>query len=136
MLWVAYWLYTNARFQGTHVEDSPSGRYTLMVMAPMEPTTRGTCVVTLTEKATGQLLRTNTIRLDSGQRTRSIRGLPVSMNWDATESTADVTIGGEFLVRISVPPTDDHGAMRTNEAMHPSRRISRFHNGTITAAAG
>jgi hypothetical protein len=121
VLWVGWWLYTNAQIQGVHVEDSPSGRYTLMVMAPMNPTSRGTYVVTLTEKASGRILRTNSIRLDSGQKTKSIRGLPVSMDWNATESAADVTIDGEFLIRISVPTSGVSGETRTNNAMHPSR---------------
>lgn len=91
-------------------------------MAPMKPTDRGAYVVTLTEKATGKLLRTITIRLDSGEKTKTIRGLPVSMKWDATESIVDVTIDGEFLTRIAVPAMTSSAEMRTNKAIHPSRR--------------
>jgi hypothetical protein len=91
-----------------------------MVMAPMQPKSGGTYVVTLTEKNSGRLLRTNTIRLDSRQKTKSIRGLQVSMGWDATESTADVTIDGEFLVRVAVPTETQSGKPRTNNAMHES----------------
>ena len=121
VLWSAWWLYSNWRFQGGHFEDAPSGRYTLMVMAPMEPTSGGTYVVTLTEKATGRLLRRNTIRINSAEWTKTIRGQLVLMRWDATETTVDVTIDGELLIRIAVPATPSNAEMRTNNAMHPSR---------------
>ncbi len=89
---LAWWLFSNWRFQGGHVEDSPSGRYTLWVMGPMEPEAGGTYVLTLSEKTTGKLLRTNAVRFNSGEMTKSIRGLPVLIQWDATETTVDVTI--------------------------------------------
>ena len=90
----------------------------------MNPTDRGAYVVTLTDKATGKRLRTITIRLDSGEKTKAIRGLPVSMKWDATESIVDVTIGGEFLIRVAVPAMPSSAVMRTNNAIHPSRRLA------------
>jgi hypothetical protein len=77
----------------------------------LEPAARGAYVVTLSEKATRRLLRTNTIRLDSGEKTKSIRGLPVVINWDATETSVDVTLDGEFLIRVAVPAI----ASNTNE---------------------
>lgn len=110
----------NSGLQAGHLEDSPSGRFTLMIEAPLVPTPGGAYVVTLTDKATGQLLRINSIQLDSEQKTKSIRGLPVSMVWDATESTADIIIDGEFLVRISTPVTS--GPMETKASNHPYPR--------------
>lgn len=88
---------------GGHVEDSPSGKYTLTIFAPTDETFAGTYVVTLIDKATGNTLRSTTVELNSKERTKSLRGCPISMIWDATESTADITIDGNFLVRISTP---------------------------------
>ncbi len=93
-----------------------------MVMAPMEPTHGGTYLLTLTEKTTGKVLRETTIKLNSRETTKAIRGRPVLMKWDASETTIDVTIDGEFLIRVAVPTETQDGETRTNNAMHPSRR--------------
>jgi hypothetical protein len=103
LLWSALWLYANGRFQGGHVEDSPSGKYSLMIFAPIDETVGGTYRVTLKDKATGGTLRSATVKLNSNEKTRSLRGLPVSMSWDAPESYSDITIDGVFLIRLSVP---------------------------------
>ncbi|MEZ6078556.1 MAG: hypothetical protein R3C56_23655 [Pirellulaceae bacterium] len=43
------------------------------------------------------------IKLGSGEMTKSLRGLPVRMDWDASEKYSDIVVDGEFLVRVSVP---------------------------------
>ena len=96
-------MFVNFRFQGGHIEDSPSGKYSLMVFAPLDESVAGTYIVTLTGKATGNALRSATIKLNSKEKTKSLRGLPVSMNWDSLESYSDIIIDGEFLIRVSVP---------------------------------
>jgi hypothetical protein len=121
LLWLAWWLYSNGRFQGGHAEDSPSARFTVSLMAPLEPTDGGTYVVSLTDKATGKLLRTHAIRLNSGEKTKAIRELPVSMKWDATESHVDVAIDGAFLIRLAVPTPTSSTESRTNQAMEQDR---------------
>ncbi len=75
-----------------------------MIFAPMDDTVAGTYVVTLTEKATGNTLRSATVKLNSREKTRSLRGLPVLMNWDPSESYTDIIIDGDFLIRVTVPP--------------------------------
>jgi hypothetical protein len=97
----------NFNFQGGHIEDSPSGRYCLMIFAPMDETAGGTYDVTLKDKSTGHTLRSATITLGSNEKTRSLRGFPVSMKWDASESYSDIVIDGEVLIRISVPTKAD-----------------------------
>lgn len=101
--WLAWWTITNFRIVVGHVEDSPSGKYALMIMAPMEQTFGGSYVVTLRDKVTSQVLRTVRVTLNSKELTKSLRGLPVSMIWDASESCADVSVDGDFLLRMSVP---------------------------------
>lgn len=96
-------MFVTFRFQGGHIEDSPSAKYTLMVFAPMDETVGGTYIVTLKDKTTGNTLRSATVKLNSDEKTRSLHGLPISMSWDASESYADVTIDGDFLIRLSVP---------------------------------
>lgn len=103
LLWLAWWMFVTFRFQGGHIEDSPSGKYSLMVFAPMKETVGGTYTVTLKDKATGNTLRTATVKLNANEKTRSLRGLPVSMSWDVAESYSDITIDGVFLIRLSVP---------------------------------
>lgn len=102
-LWLAWWMIVNLRFQGGHIEDSPSGKYSLMVFAPINETTAGTYTVTLTDKPTGSTLRSATVKLNSREKTQSLRGRLVSMNWDPTESFSDIIIDGDFLIRMSVP---------------------------------
>ena len=96
-------MFANFRFQGGHIEDSPSGKYSLMIFAPMRETVAGAYVVTLVDKSTSSTLRSATIKLNSKEKTRSLRGLPISMNWDAAESYSDIVIDGELLIRTSVP---------------------------------
>ena len=102
LLWLSLWMFANLHFRGGHVEDSPSGRYRLMIFAPMKETFRGTYAVTLKEKPTGKPVRSATVKLNSKEKTRSLRRLPVSMIWDASESYCDIIIDGSFLIRISV----------------------------------
>jgi hypothetical protein len=103
LLWLVWWMCVNFRFQGGHIEDSPSAKYSLMVFAPMDETVGGTYTVTLKDKTTGSTLRTATVKLNANEKTRSLRGLPISMSWDAAESYSDITIDGVFLIRLSVP---------------------------------
>ena len=74
-----------------------------MIFAPMRETVAGAYVVTLVDKSTGSTLRSATIKLNSKEKTRTLRGLPVSMTWDASESYSDIIIDGVFLIRMSVP---------------------------------
>jgi len=74
-----------------------------MVFAPMDETVGGTYVVKLVDKSTGSTLRSATIKLNSKEKTRSLRGLPVSMNWDTFESYSDIVIDGELLMRMYMP---------------------------------
>ncbi|MDZ4851659.1 MAG: hypothetical protein SGI77_20420 [Pirellulaceae bacterium] len=74
-----------------------------MIFAPIDETFGGTYVVTLKDKSTGSTLRYAAVKLNSKEKTRSLRGLPVSMIWDASESYSDIIIDGEFLIRMSVP---------------------------------
>ncbi len=103
VLGLAWWLFVNLYAQGGHIEDSPSGKYCLMIFAPMDDTVGGTYTVTLTDRLTGNTLRTATVKLNSNEETKSLRGLPVSMIWDPSESYADIIVDGAFLIRISVP---------------------------------
>ena len=104
-IWLAWFAIDNFRFQGGHVEDSPSGNYTLWMMAPMEPTAAGTYDITLRDKRADTTLRHVTVKLNRKEKTKSLRGLPITMNWDGTESYVDISVDGAFLIRISVPPT-------------------------------
>lgn len=101
---LAWFAIGNFRFQGGHVEDSPSGNYTLLIMAPMEPTTAGAYDITLRDKRADTTLRQVTVKLNQKEKTKSLRGLPVTMDWSGTESYVDISVDGAFLVRISVPP--------------------------------
>lgn len=74
------------------------------MMAPMEPTAAGTYDITLRDKPADKTLRRVTVKLNRKEKTKSLRGLPVTMNWDETESYVDISVDGGFLVRISVPP--------------------------------
>jgi hypothetical protein len=103
LLWLAWWMFVSFRFQGGHIEDSPSAKYSLMASAPMSETVGGTYTVTLKDKTTGKTLRSATVKLNANEKTRSLRGLPISMSWDAQESYSDITIDGVFLIRLSVP---------------------------------
>jgi hypothetical protein len=98
-----WWLFTSAPFQGGHIEDSPSGEYTLAIWGPMNERNAGTYRITIMVRATGETLRTYFIKLGSGEMTKSLRGLPVRMDWDASEKYSDIVVDGEFLVRVSVP---------------------------------
>jgi hypothetical protein len=106
VLGLAWWLFASYHGVGGHIEDSPSGRYSLMIMAPMKPTLGGTYVITLRNKATGRTLRSATVKLSSEEETKALRGLPVSMNWDSSESYVDMDIAGDFLIRMSVPASE------------------------------
>lgn len=103
-IWLVWFVVVNFRFQGVHVEDSPTGRYTLWMMSPMEPTVAGTYDITLRDRQAETTLRQVTVKLNRKEKTKSLRGLPVTMNWDGTESYVDISVDGTFLVRISVPP--------------------------------
>ena len=95
----------NLRFHGGHIEDSPSGKYSLSIWAPMDPAVAGTYSIMLRENKTGRTLRSATVKLNSKEKTKSLRGLPVSMTWDSLETYADIGVDGDFLMRISVPVT-------------------------------
>ncbi|MCA9157209.1 MAG: hypothetical protein KDA72_02710 [Planctomycetales bacterium] len=56
-------------------------------------------------RATGETLRTYFIKLGLGEMTKSLRGLPVRMDWDASEESLDIVVDGEFLFGVSVPPS-------------------------------
>lgn len=94
----------NIQFQGGHVEDSPTGKYALTIMAPVSPTIAGTYKILLIENATGNTIRAVEIQLNSKERTKPLRGLPVTTVWDAAESSVDIMVDGTFLVGISMPP--------------------------------
>ena len=103
VLGLAWWLFVNLHAQGGHIEDSPSGKYSLMIFAPMNETVGGTYIVTLKDRSTGNTLRSATVKLNSNDETKSLRGVPVSMIWDPSESYSDIIIDGAFLIRVSVP---------------------------------
>ncbi|MEO8269304.1 MAG: hypothetical protein ABI557_06260 [Aureliella sp.] len=97
------WLYFNASFQGGHIEDSPSGKYTLAIFGPMNERNGGTYRIIIRDTTTGVTLRTYSITLSFEEMTKSLRGAPVRMDWDMSEEYADIVIDGEFLIRVSVP---------------------------------
>lgn len=70
----------------------------------MEPTTAGTYDITLRDRQADTTLRRVTVTLNRNEKTKSLRGLPVTMNWDGTESYVDISVDEAFLVRLSVPP--------------------------------
>ncbi len=98
-----WWLFTSSPFQGGHIEDSPSGKFSLAIFGPINERNAGTYRITIRDSATGVTLRTYFIKLGSGEMTKSLRGLPVRMDWDAAEKYADIVVEGEFLIRVSVP---------------------------------
>ncbi len=103
LVWIVYSLYWTQSFQGGNVQDSPSGKLTLTIFAPLQETVAGSYHLTLKDKATGQTLRSLTLKLGATEKTRSLRGGTVSVSWDAAESYSDVLIDGEFLLRLSLP---------------------------------
>jgi hypothetical protein len=106
VLGLAWLLFASFQFDGGHIEDSPSGKYSLSIVAPMKPTLEGTYVITLRNKATGRAVRSATVKLNADERTKALRGVPVSMNWESSETYADINIDGDFLIRMSVPPSE------------------------------
>lgn len=103
VMWLVFWVLSITHVHGGHIEDSPTGKYTLMILAPLKETVAGTYIVTLRSKATGNTLRSVTIKLNPNEKTRPVRGQAVSMKWDATEAYADIMVDGDFLTRISIP---------------------------------
>ena len=69
----------------------------------MNETVAGAYVITLSDKITGRVLRTATVKLNSNEKTRPLRGIPITMIWDSSESYSDIMLDGDFLIRVSVP---------------------------------
>lgn len=103
LLWISGLIITDFHFLGGHTEDSPSGKYNLSISAPMEKTSGGTYEIELINKATGQTLRYLNIQLGSREKTKTLRGIPITMVWNKEETLVDIIIDGEFLARVSVP---------------------------------
>lgn len=93
----------NFALMGGHTQDSPSGKYSLSIMAPMTPTVGGTYSMTLINNTTGKVIRTAKVTLNSAEKTQPLRDRSVLMNWDATETRVDIVIDGESLTQIVVP---------------------------------
>lgn len=103
VLGAAVWAYFNWSLQGGHIDDSPSGRYTVNILSPMEPAAGGTYVVWLRDKTSSEILRTTSVKLNASESTLPLRGEQVSIQWNAAETFADISIREKFLVRISAP---------------------------------
>ncbi|MBD3676223.1 MAG: hypothetical protein HUJ26_22155 [Planctomycetaceae bacterium] len=103
LLWISGLIITDFHFLGGRVGDSPSGKYHLSITAPLEETTGGTYEIELINNATGQTLRSMSIQLSTEEKTISLRGQPVSFEWDEEETSVGIILDGEFLTRLSVP---------------------------------
>lgn len=100
-LYGAFYAINNLGLRGGHVEDSPSGKYTLRIFAPMSETRAGSYDITLIDRMSGQTVRNVRCKLSSNEYTVPLRGGDVAMLWDSTESYAEILIDGDFVVRIS-----------------------------------
>ncbi len=107
VLTFAIWAYFNLSPHGGHVEDSPSGKYTISITSPMEPVAGGTYTVHLLEKPENKVLRKFTLQLNSTDSTLPLRGEQVSIQWNAEETFADISVRDEFLLRVSLPRNRD-----------------------------
>jgi len=106
LLWLIWSIATEAHFQGGRTENSPSGIYNVSIMAPMEETPGGTYEIDLTNKATGQTVRSVSIELASHEKTMSLRGGPIAFEWNEEKSFVDIILDGELLTRIAIPATE------------------------------
>lgn len=115
LVWI--W-YSFAYFRGGHIENSPSGRYSLSIDGPLNSSSfGGTYEIELRDTRTERVLRTYTIQLDPNERLMPLRATNVTIQWDAAETTADITVDGEFLIRVAVakPVTDLNNTTNASE---------------------
>lgn len=97
------WIYQGLQFWGGYVEDSPSGRFSVRVFGPQQPSEGGTYVVEVHEKATGDLLRRVELTVRDNEKTVTLRGGHADTEWNSAETEVDVTVDGGMLVSVALP---------------------------------
>ena len=96
------WAFQSANFIGGYSNDSPSGTYSLRIDAPLSPKHGGTYSIELVKKPTKQALRRIAITIPRSEETVTIRGGHASVVWEPAETSADIFLDHEFLIRVAV----------------------------------
>jgi hypothetical protein len=96
-------LWTQVRFSGGIVSDSPNARYHISVMAPLSPSLGSSYRIKLLDKRSSAVVRSITVTVPRSESTVALRDGGGEIKWDAGSSFADVTTDGTELIRVWVP---------------------------------
>jgi hypothetical protein len=90
-------------FDGGQSVDSPSGRYSLSILAPLSPRHGGTYRLRLTSNPDVVEIRKIAMTLPITELNVALREEKASVAWNDAETFVDFLVEGKPLIRIWIP---------------------------------